>query len=321
MSLDQSILLQRRIQFLAVTGILVTGLLVAIATAVPIYRHAHELVASSLQASARSQAQSAGQFLSRTTEIALQIASRSAVRDKLEEYNNWQISLPDLVLYSAPRIRDALDQTGNIAGLIRFDRDNYPVLELGLPIPVTHLQPPGLASTQPLIAGPVMIGDVLRLLVVVPILSREGLRVGTDLLAFDITPLEQLLSTTTHQDDNTRQLLFNRFGGTLTRIGQAGQPSQVLGARSPERELLMEAAGGTVGMERLTRDDGSAEVAVFSPIDALPGWGFALVKPARAFDVPVLTRLISPLLTIVLLVLAGILPSRGTLVGLYSASV
>ncbi|MDO9599778.1 MAG: EAL domain-containing protein [Azoarcus sp.] len=305
MSLDQSILLQRRIQFLAVTGILVTGLLVAIATAVPIYRHAHELVASSLQASALSQAQSAGQFLSRTSEIALQIASRSGVRDKLEEYNNWQISLPDLVLYSAPRIRDALDQTGNIAGLVRFDRDNYPVLELGLPLPVERLQAPGLASTQPLIAGPVMVGAALRLLVVVPILSRDGQRVGTDLLAFDITPLEQLLSTAAQQDDQTRQLLFNRDGGTLTRIGHSGEPSHVLDMLGSEHDLLMEAAGGAVGMKRLTRDDGRVEVAVFSPMDDLPGWGFALLKPAREFDTPVLTRLISPLLTIIALVLAG----------------
>lgn len=304
MSLDQSILLQRRIQFLAVTGILVTGLLVAIATAVPIYRHAHELVASSLQASARSQAQSAGQFIGATTEIALQIASRSGVRDKLEEYNNWQISLADLVLYSAPRIRDALDQAGNVAGIARFDRDNYPVLELGLPLPVDRLPPPGLASTQPLIVGPVMVGGALRLLVAVPILSRDGLRVGTDLLAFDITPLEQLLSSTSRQNGQARQLLFNQDGGALIRIGHSGQPSQVLDTRAPERDLLMAAAGGAVGMKRLT-DNGTSEVAVFSSMDDLPGWGFALVTPAREFDAPVLTRLITPLLTIVVLVLAG----------------
>lgn len=43
MSLDHSIELQGRIRLLAVSGILITGLLVAIATAFPLYRHSAEI--------------------------------------------------------------------------------------------------------------------------------------------------------------------------------------------------------------------------------------------------------------------------------------
>lgn len=103
MNLDRSALLQKRIQLFAIAGILLTGLLVGLSTAVPLYRHAYEIAATALQDTARSQSRSAAQYLASNLEVARQIASRSVVRDSLEAYNRGEIDLDALTRASSKR--------------------------------------------------------------------------------------------------------------------------------------------------------------------------------------------------------------------------
>jgi len=308
MRLDQSILLQRRIQLFAVIGILITGLLVAIVTAFPLYRHAHELVSMSLQDRARNQAQLAGQFLDKAVDIAGQVSSRTGVRDKLEEYNAWQIGLSELVLYSAPRLRDALDQVGSIAGMVRFDADFFPVLELGSPVPAEYLDRAMSNASAVSITGPVLVGDRVLLLVSTAIVSRSDERVGTDVLAFDFAPLGDLLSASAQPGQSGqagRQILFNSHSDTVVEIAHHKVLTRSGNGAQPEYGYLLQAAAGASGIERIKREDGSSDILTFSRVSEVAGWGFAVVTPAREFDLPVWSSLVTPLLTIVFLVLAG----------------
>ncbi len=301
MEIDQSVRLQRRIQFFAVAGILVTGLLVGVATAFPIYRHAHEVAARSLLDSTQGQARLLDQSLDKMTGIAAQVASRTAVRDMLEQYNAWQISLAQLVSFSAPRLRDALDQAGNIIGFVRLDREGAPVLELGEPIPPELLPPPDAAQLEGTLFGPVEIAGRPRLLVAMPILARGTDRVGTDVLSFDLAPLEAMLAESAPPGERVRQLLILGDEQWLIEVGR-DDPQRLPAAMI---DLLRRAASGLAGVERLRSGTGMAEVAAFSGIVDRPGWGVALVVPAEAFDSPVLERLVSPLLVMLALVLAG----------------
>ncbi len=303
MNLDQSVHLQQRIRLFAVMGILVTGLLVAIATAFPIYRHAHQLMVISLTDSARGQAQAVGQFLAKATEVGRQIASRSGVRDKLEEYNGLQIGLSELVLFSTPRIRDALNQNDHIAGLVRLDRNRNPVLELGTSLlPVDHALPDDPLSVRR--TGPLQTPTGLCLLVSVPIMSRDGGLVGTDVLGFDFSPLLQLLAEKAGPSPSARQLLYNRESDTLVEVAHEGGPARILTAASDRPAFLLRAAAGEAGRLRSAVGDAD-EMVFFTPVTDAPGWAFASITPAREFDLPVWSRLFIPLLTIMLLVLAG----------------
>lgn len=303
MNLDQSVHLQQRIRLFAIGGILVTGLVVAVATAFPIYRHAHQLMVLSLMDNARSQAQAVGQFLGKATDIGRQIASRSAVRDKLEEYNEHKVGLSELVEYSAPRIRDALRQNEQIAGMVRLDRDGNPVLELGTPLlPVDHALPDDPVSVRR--SGPLQTPTGMCLLVSVPILSRDGALVGTDVLGFEFSTLIQLLERNAAQSPTARQLLYNRESDTLVEIGPQGRAPRILAGDDRAPAFLLRAAAGEAGQLRSSGAEGD-EMVFFTPVADSAGWSFAFITPAREFDLPVWSRLFIPLSIIMLLVLAG----------------
>lgn len=303
MNLAYSIRLQRRIRIYATIGILFTGLLVAIATAIPLYHDAHDRAATAYVEDARARARSAGQFIGKAHDIARQIASRSGIRDQLEAYNRWEIDRSELVEYSAPRIRDALSQGRNIAGLVRLDKGNDPVIEIGQQIPASLLQI--ASSKEPVACGPLRIDDKIMLLVSAPVLSRDGARAGTDILSFEMAALDELLNNEPKGEHNTRQLLFNSTDQAVVEFNRLTPGGRLLDAGQPEQAFLERAAGGMTGLDGFERSDGSASMVAYAPLPEMPGWGLALVTPARAFDTPVLFRLASPLLMITLLVLGG----------------
>jgi len=304
MNLDQSIHLQRRIHRFAVMGILITGLLVALATAIPMYRHAYTLVSNSHMEGMRAQAQAVGQFLEKTTELARQIASRSAVRDKLAEYNRWEISLAEMAQFSAPRIREALDQAGNIAGLVRFDAEGNPVLELGIALPDAAQALAGQDAIATRRTGPVSTAAGPHLLVSAPILSRDGERVGTDVLAFGLSQLQAPLTRAHGSLPQTRLLVFNGESGTTVELGPSGDVVHVFDATESVPAYLLRAVDGPAGQQHVARS-GPDEMVFFTPIREMPGWSFAYSIPASDFYRPVLWQILLPLSMIALLISAG----------------
>ncbi|MDX5411414.1 MAG: EAL domain-containing protein [Thauera sp.] len=308
MPLTQSARLQQRIQSFAVIGILLTGLLVALATAVPMYRHAHALAERALADTARGEARTAGQFLAKSADIARQIASRSAVRDRLEAYNRREISLAELADFSTPRIRDALDQAGQIAGMVRFDRDGNPVLALGLPLPRAAAALPASASGDVRFAGPFATEHGHHLLVGAPILAREGEWIGSDVLAFDLTPLEDMLSSDLVRTayPAASQVLYHRHTGVAMAWGPPAGMVAILPSLAALPASTREALEGELG--RVRPDGATGEDVVFAlELEEAPGWIYALVTPGRAFAQPILTQLLFPLAAIGALVLLGAL--------------
>ncbi|MBR0568510.1 EAL domain-containing protein [Azoarcus sp. L1K30] len=297
--------LQRRIQTFSMAGILITGLLVAIATAFPIYRDARELATSAFIDDARAQARSASQYIGKATDIAGQIASRSGIRDEIDAYNRGKIDLAAVVNYLTPRLLDALKQSDHIVALTCLDRNGHRILELGLPIPSSL--PLVSAATTPAIVGPLIIGDASVLLVSAPILSRDGQRVGTDILAFELIALEQVLKDAGRARPDTLQLLYNSVSGALMEIGHDARDGVTRVSQRPEQDFLARTTGGRTGIEPLEHEGGTKSLIAFSPLPEVPGWSFALVTPASTFDSPILSRIASPLLMITLLVLVGAL--------------
>ena len=308
MPLDQSARLQQRIQTFALVGILLTGLLVALATAVPMYRHAHALAERAFADTARGEARAAGQFLAKSADIARQIASRSAVRDTLEAYNRWEISLAELVDFSAPRIRDALDQAGQIAGMVRFDREGNPVLELGLPLTRAPEALPANGSSDVRFVGPFATERGHHLLVGAPILSREGEWIGSDVLAFDLAPLEEILSMEPVRAayPAASQVLYHEHAGIAMAWGPQAAEVAILPSAAELPAPARQALEGERGQVR--SEDAAGEHILFAlEVEEAPGWIYALVTPAREFAQPVRTQLLFPLATIAALVLLGAL--------------
>lgn len=302
---DTSVL-QRRIRLLSVAGILLTGLLAGIATAIPMYQHARGQIEASIGFSVRSQAQAVAQFFANMESVAGQVASRTQIRERLEAYNRLQVSLAELVEFSAPRLRDAIDQVGNVAGMVRYDANDFPVVELGQPLPRSW-QFDELSQTDSRLHGPLLIDGNAYVLAEQPIMDRDGKRVGSDVLLFDLAPLAKLLSNTVSLDVETLQLLTHRDSPVGIEL------------RRPEREL--KAGAGYMRIDRRPSDTVSGDIVIAArtgpdgerltyfatELPGLTGWQLAVGMRNRDLYAPALSELVFPLGTIALLVLLGAL--------------
>ncbi len=309
MNLDRSALLQKRIQLFAIAGILLTGLLVGLSTAVPLYRHAYAIAATALQDTARSQSRSAAQYLASNLEVARQIASRSVVRDSLEAYNRGEIDLDALTRASASRILEALEQAGTISSFVRFALDGEAVLPLLQSEPTAAAVLARHLSDGTRLFGPFEDDKRRYLLVASPVLSREGARVGTDVLAFDFHPIEQALRSDIPGSGFTRQRLFNQATLSLADIHPDGTQLQQLNTREQAPAYLLAASQGEAGLRDQTDDNAPHlhDTIFYLPLEGAPGWAYALLTPTESFKAPIWSSLRLPLLITALLVLGGML--------------
>ena len=146
--------MHRHIRILAALGILVTGLLAGLATALPFYLAARDSVEETTRLGAEAQAAVLHHELTRYVDIARQLASRSEIRMRLEQYTLGEVSLPALRRFTEPRLADALDEIRDIRGILRLGRQmrrshNWARLRLSpryrhLPRPA--MSPPAVSS-------------------------------------------------------------------------------------------------------------------------------------------------------------------------------
>lgn len=96
----------------AIAGILATSRLTGLATALPRYLDARKQIENSVGYDIRSRAEATGQLLAHFSSVALQVTSRTQLREALERYNRSALSLPELQRFSVSRLRDALAASG-----------------------------------------------------------------------------------------------------------------------------------------------------------------------------------------------------------------
>ncbi len=119
-------------------------LLVAFISIFPLYNQLKEAEENSLAATARTRAVAIGEYIGRIKDIALQITSRSAIRERLAAFSRGRVSLAELKEFTRPRLEDALRGSKEILGITRLSADGRTVTSVGVSIPLNgpHLPPP-----------------------------------------------------------------------------------------------------------------------------------------------------------------------------------
>ena len=295
---------QRRIVMLAMLGILVTGTLVAIATAWPLYQaHRHALESHTLQrVSAR--AASLEHLLARYRELAMQFTSRTEIRRRLARYAEHAETRESLVAFSTPRLLDAMRLSPDLVGLVRLGPSGQPLVTLGR-TPASSAGAERSEITRPVHLRLLEQDDALLMEVAAPILSRDGERIGTDVLYFDPAALSGLLAGGTGVDDDARQWLLGPAGDTLLMVDAAGdltltEPETPL--PDPIREALKHGQAGLF-REGRWRDD---RVLVHAPL-APPGWGLVVQVPGRSIYGTAYHALLWPVILVLVLMVLGAL--------------
>lgn len=175
---------QRRIVTLATLGILVTGALVGLATAWPLYQGHRQGLETVTLMSASAQAESLDHLLARYRDVARQIASRSELRRRLEAYLEDPAATGEgrdaLADDMAPTLVDAMLPSTDLVGLVRRDPAGRPLVTIGRVPPARATDATRPADETRLVAAQ----EGLLIEVTTPVLSRDGQRLGSDRLYF-----------------------------------------------------------------------------------------------------------------------------------------
>ncbi len=292
--------IQNRIVLYALIGILLTGLVVGLATAIPLYKHVRGHIEHSAAFNARVRAMAVSQVLLGWEEIARQVTSRSVIRDELERYNAGEISREALEAFSVPKLTDALKHTEGLVGITRYAAGGEQVLAIGIAAPVDSPALPEAGSTDLLTHGPRRVGGQYYLFFSAPIVNRFGEWVGTDVVAFELAPLFAVLGRLNGFDSSANAYLGRAGESRVISAGAEGTRVLERSESGALAEGLRLAIAGEVG---LVPPGAGAEVVVYA--DSGNGWGVAFATPEENFYAPVAGQLAFPLASIGIMLLLG----------------
>lgn len=256
--------LRQSIVVYAAVGMLAIGVIISIASMVPLYRYLKQDAQENLLLAVQTKSQAVEEYLWRVRDIAEQIASRSKAREALENYNQGEVKKPELAQFSTPLLADALNQSPEIVGITRLDRAGNPVVEVGMPI-ARHLWqvPPG-EGTNAIVSQPIRLKEQFYIVAGAPIINKQSQRVGTDIVLFDIARLVEILQEFTEYEKNGNLLLAAQQNNRIEQLfpfdsEQPGVPWQdnVLAA------TLREAIGEEKGLMMTKNAAGSAEAIAY----------------------------------------------------------
>ncbi|APE31843.1 hypothetical protein BOX17_13315 [Halomonas aestuarii] len=293
---------QRRIVMLAMLGILVTGALVGVATAWPLYQAHRQGLETITLVSASAQADSLEHLLARYRDVARQFTSRTQIRLYLERYARQAVERDALVAFTTPRLVDAMLQSSDLVGLVRLGPGGHPLVTIGRtpePLPGPTLAAAASTGSTQLVQQE----EGMLLEVAAPILSRDSQRIGTDVLYFSPQAMAGVLADASRFGEGARQWLLGTPDATLLAVDSQGvvtlaEAGERLAAGQGEVQ-----AGGPAG---LTREGGwwGDTVMVHAPL-ATPGWGLLVKIPARSFYGMVFHELLWPVVMVLVLMTLG----------------
>ncbi len=170
--------------------------IVSLVSIVPFYNHLKKDSQENLTLIANNRAMAVDEFLARAKNVSLQITSRTRIREILQEYNRGDISYQELVEFSEPKLKDALSISPEAIGLVRFDQQGEPVVQIQMPIsPSEWLPPLSEGSPDVVVSNPIYIEHHSYIFVSAAI-RHEHMHVGTDMVLFDLTRLQTILQDT-----------------------------------------------------------------------------------------------------------------------------
>ncbi|HEY9100334.1 MAG TPA: GGDEF domain-containing protein [Thiobacillus sp.] len=139
--------------------------------------------------------------LNKHESLSGQAASRTAIREKQLAYQRGELSLDELVAFSAPKLSDAIQANGDIVGIARFDLMGRLLFNVGEQLPDGIAQRCGLAKLEAIrILNPEQIAGTRRLLYCSPIMDPVTGRIGADILIMRDSAIQEAIDAPSGED-------------------------------------------------------------------------------------------------------------------------
>ncbi|WP_322521765.1 sensor domain-containing diguanylate cyclase [Guyparkeria halophila] len=283
-------LIRRKAMLLAVLGVFVSGILVAVVTAVPMYQSARDGLERSTLMGIQAQGAALDNLVQRYEGVARQVTSRTEIRRRLESYVDGELSLDRLVAFTQSHVSDAVDSSPALVGIKRLGPFGEVIVDAGAG------EMPGLSmlvELDDIESRLVRSGDRIIWRTLSPIRDDQGRRLGTDVLFFEVDSLVRLLNRARVLEPSARGFLLDRAGG------------RVVGVDALDEGLVMSSASEVLTGD-LSRVDPARSGVVWPDLDSQGGVLFytpvgggrclLLVEVGFwAFYQPVIMRLLWPL--------------------------
>jgi len=262
--------LQKALTIYAALGIFGISVIVAIASVIPFYRQLLQQEERNLLFAVKTRTLIVEEFLSKAKNVAQQIASRTRARQELEKYNQGQLAPNQIVAVSNRILSDALNQSSEVVGITRLAANGTQVAEVGLPIPREFWAIPSRGSQTTEIIGPIQLRGEDYLVVGAAIINPASERVGTDIVLFKMTALEEVVEDYTGLGETGETVIGSVSDGEVRLFFSLRKDASASGAllRAIEKAVL-----GETGMQEVEKN---AKAAIaFGAIEDI-NWGLAV---------------------------------------------
>lgn len=287
---------------ISLLGILLTGTLVGLSSALPMFFSAREQVENLALDSLESRAEAINSLLAGYQDIARQFTSRTEIRRRLEAYSAGDLSFDELVAYTLPRLKDPMSKLPELLFMRRCGPDLQPIVSLGHNpgLDLEHIDQVGV-SIMPIPASSQFVVRAIG-----AITDDQGQRIGIDTLLFSAERLQELLNPGSGFSSQARL--------TLVRLSADGKPELSLGDAGELRALLQPHASGLVDLKPRTliqAKDRNSRLLV-TPLQ-MESWALVAELPRSDLYAKANQQLLVTTGVILAMMLLGLILTRSTL--------
>ena len=301
--------IQTRIVIYAAVGMLAVGGIASLVGILPLAGQLRTAQEKNLQIDLRRQTRAVESYVARARNSSMIRLNRGNLRESMAAYAAGQISLEEIRGMTEIRIREGTAFSSNTVGIILLDTRTNVIVETGTPIPRELWVIPDANARDSTLAGPVRIGPEYFLVSSGPVLSRQGERVGTDLVLYRLTMLRGMVEDYSEHGSTGETIvgdLSNRelpifFPFREHKRSSKDDPQTKTEAVRKALEL------GQQGKSGLLTPDESPDpslVLAYGPVDGAD-WGVVVKRTASEFYGPINRRLAGLGLVIGGLILLG----------------
>ena len=302
--------IQTAILRFAAGAFIVIGMAIGLVTSWPLYSEMKRHGEANLMREVADKKVAIQAFLDGAKDSAMQVTSRTVIREKLEAYYAGKVTLGELAAFTETKLLDAMRRSSLIAGISRLDRNGNLVVLAGVPIPRNFWVIPrdGLRVAD---IGPLFADDGKTFLVVgAPVLDRALKRVATDIILVDLSRLKSIVENPSNL--GTSEEVFLATGNPKT-------PSLIFGGSSVSKSQFLAPLGDSLvnkalekaflqesGMLDHVNSESQPYMVAYAPI-AGTKWGLAIRVSKHEFYGPMWKQFLLSGAFIIVAVLMGTL--------------
>ena len=277
--------LRRSLMVFAVGYIFVATLVIAAISFFPLFGILRQQEEAALLNTAKTRAMAVEEYLGRVRDVSRQIAARTTIRSRLEEYATGKLSKQELEQITTALLYDSLDQSDELVGITRLDTCGEIISQVGEQIPDRFHLVCDPTANQMLFSDPKFVHKTLYLIATAPIMDHTGLRIGTDLLLFATSNLRNIVRGDMDQKRYVGYVLGRAQIEGLQNFpfGSLMQPEIITmeGTDMPQDENLGDVVGKGTGLIRFRSHDSEPPyMAAFHSIKTT-GWGLLVIVSQR----------------------------------------